>query len=333
MCECSPQCGSVFAQCSLTLRENFFTGATTITGGPQSVQLAGGEVAYTFNGRNDISNNWLEIESALKSRILQVTDDFSISMWLNLDTTSGAQYIYTFESGTQRYFTLFDNSGTRAIFYYFRDVLPGLSPNDDDGYISQVALSFYYDTAVFPRGLRDGQWHFITLNIDYPSVTFVVDGYEYRPTQGNYRDSFRSRVLLSQDGTFYNMPAPILTKSTAQIDSIIGRIGGSARGNRFSMGGQLRQLSLTNLLTSQTFNCLASCNNRIYPSPTASVVSSFTTFYNPVSRVFTFSGALTPTVYTLFLQSLIYSSNGFLPPEESRESRIIRLQVSEQVDE
>ena len=330
MCECSPQCGSVFAQCSLTLRENFFTGATTITGGPQSVQLAGGEVAYTFNGRNDISNNWLEIESALKSRILQVTDDFSISMWLNLDTTSGAQYIYTFESGTQRYFTLFDNSGTRAIFYYFRDVLPGLSPNDDDGYISQVALSFYYDTAVFPRGLRDGQWHFITLNIDYPSVTFVVDGYEYRPTQGNYRDSFRSRVLLSQDGTFYNMPAPILTKSTAQIDSIIGRIGGSARGNRFSMGGQLRQLSLTNLLTSQTFNCLASCNNRIYPSPTASVVSSFTTFYNPVSRVFTFSGALTPTVYTLFLQSLIYSSNGFLPPEESRESRIIRLQVGEQ---
>ena len=330
MCECSPQCGSVFAQCSLTLRENFFTGATTITGGPQSVQLAGGEVAYTFNGRNDISNNWLEIESALKSRILQVTDDFSISMWLNLDTTSGAQYIYTFESGTQRYFTLFDNSGTRAIFYYFRDVLPGLSPNDDDGYISQVALSFYYDTAVFPRGLRDGQWHFITLNIDYPSVTFVVDGYEYRPTQGNYRDSFRTQVLLSRDGTFYNMPAPILTKSTAQINSIIGRIGGSARGNRFSVGGQLRQLSLTNLLTSQTFNCLASCNNRIYPSPAASVVSSFTTFYNPVSRVFTFSGTLTPAVYTLFLQSLIYSSNGFLLPEESRESRIIRLQVGEQ---
>ena len=287
-------------------------------------------MAYTFNGRNDISNNWLEIESVLKSRILQVTDDFTISMWLNLDTNGGSQYIYTFESGTQRYFTLFDNSATRAVFYYFRDVLPGLSPNDDAGYDSQVALSFYYDTAVFPSGLRDGQWHFITLNIDYPSVTLVVDGYEYRPTQGNYRDSFRGRVLLSRDGTFYNMPAPILTKSTAQIDSIIGRIGGSARGDRFSMGGQLRQLSLTNLITSQTFNCLASCNNRIYPSPTASVVPSFTTFYNPVSRVFTFSGALTPAVYTLLLQSLIYSSNGFLPPEESGETRIIRLQVSEQ---
>ena len=332
MCECAsltPPCGSAFGLCSFTVRENFFTGATTVAGGPQRSVLSDGDVAYTFNGRNDLSNNWLQIENGLKGRILQVTDHFSISMWLNLNSGSASQYILAFEFGTQRYFSLYDTSVTRLIFYYFRDTLPGVVPLDDDGYVSQVALSFYYDTAVFPSGLRDGRWHFVTLNIDYPSVTLVIDGYVYRPTRGNYRDSFRSTVNLPQDGTMYEMPAPILTKSTSQIDSIVGRIGGSARGDRFSMGGQMRQLSLTDIITTDTFNCLASCNNRIFPSPSFSVVSSFTTLYNPVARVLSFSGSLTPAVYTQFMQSLVYSSNGRLPAEESGESRIIRLQVRE----
>lgn len=302
-------------------------GASTVAGGPQMTTLLGGDVAYTFNGRNDLSNNWLQIENGVQSRILQVTDHFSISMWLSLNTGFPSQYILSFEIGSQRYFTLYDASLTRIIFYYFRDFLPGVNPTEDDGYNTQVALSFYYDTAVLPSGLRDGQWHFVALNIDYPSVTLVIDGAVYLPTRGNYRDSFRNTVDLLQNGNTYVMPAPILTKSTSQIDSIVGRIGGSARGNRFSMAGQMRQLSLTNVFTTSTFNCLASCNNQIFPSPSFPVVSSFTTFYNPVSRVLSFSGSLTPTVYTQFMQSLVYSSNGFLPPEESGESRIIRLQV------
>lgn len=321
-----PPCSSAFQMCSVTLRENFFTGASTVAGGPQMTTLLGGDVAYTFNGRNDLSNNWLQIENGVKSRFLQVTDHFSISMWLNLNA-GASQYILSFEVGSQRYFTLYDVSQTRIIFYYFRDFLPGVNPAEDDGYTTQVALSFPYDAAVLPSGLRDGQWHFVALNIDYPSATLVIDGAVYHPSRGNYRDSFRNTVNFPEDGSTYEMPAPILNKSTSQIDSIVGRIGGSARGDRFSMAGQIRQLSLTDVITTSTFNCLASCNNQIFPSPSFPVVSSFTTFYNPVSRVLSFSGSLTPTVYTQFMQSLVYSSNGFLPPEESGESRIIRLQV------
>ena len=335
VCECTnPVCQDVFALCgsSFSLQQDLFAGATPASSaGPTLVSGLSFQV-YSFNGRNDLSNNWLEIPSATKTLFLQTTDDFTISMWIRVRSGSSSAYILAFELGRNRYFSLYEASQTTLVLYYFRDNIPGVT--NDDGRNTQVALTFFYDPAIFPVGLRDNQWHFITFTIDFPAAILTVDGYEYRPTRGNYRNQFQSRVDLLQltDGTYYNMPAPILTKTQAQIDGISGKIGGSARSNRFSLDGEIRQLTLTNVFDTSTLNCIASCNNRIGISPGATITSSITTLYNPSVRRFSFRGSASPSQYTTLLQSLVYYSNGFLLPQEQGESRIIRISVQDEVD-
>ena len=327
-CECTnPACLDVFSLCgtSFSLQQDLFAGATpAVSAGPGLVPGLNFQV-YSFNGRNDLSNNWLEVSADTKTRFLQTTDDFTVSFWIHVASDSQAAYILAFELGTSRYFSLYESSTQRLILYYFRDNIPGVT--NDDGRNTQVALSFYYDSTVFPRGLRDNQWHFIAFSIDFPSAVLNVDGYEHRPTQGNYRNQFDSQVLLDRltDGTSHDMPAPILTKTQTQINSISGKIGGSARGNRFSLDGEMRQVILTNTFDASTFSCIASCNSQIGIATGATISSSITTMYNPVARRFFFSGAVSASQYTILLQSLVYYSNGFLLPQEQGESRIISI--------
>ena len=335
VCECTnPACQNVFSLCgtSFSLQEDLFAGATPASSaGPTLVSGLSFQV-YSFNGRNDLSNNWLEISSATKTLFLQTTDDFTISMWIRVSSGSSSSYILGFELGTNRYFSLYEASQTTLVLYYFRDSIPGVTNDDARG--TQVALTFFYDTAVFPQGLRDNQWHFITFTIDFPAAILNVDGYEHRPTRGNYRNQFQSRVDLVRltDGTHHNMPAPLLTKTQTQIDGISGKIGGSARNVRFALDGEMRQLSFTSLFDTSTLNCIVSCNNRIGITPGATISSSITTLYDPVKRQFIFRGAASPSQYTTLLQSLVYYSNGFLLPQEQGESRIIRISVQDEVD-
>ena len=337
ICECTnPACQDVFTLCgtSFSLQQDLFAGATPASSaGPTLVSGLGFQV-YSFNGRNDLSNNWLEISSAAKTLFLETTDDFTISLWIRVASGSGSSYIVTFELSRARYFSLYESSSSSLVLYYFRDNLPGVSSDNDDGRDTQVALTFFYDPAIFPNGLRDNQWHFVTFTIDYPAAILTVDGYEYRPTRGNFFNQFESQVFFSQltDGTFYDMPAPIITKTQAQIDAISGKIGGTARGNGFSLDGEMRQLTLTNIFGTSTLNCIASCNNRIGVASGATIPSSITTLYNPATRRFSFRGAASPSQYTILLQSLVYFSNGFLLPQEQGESRIIRISVQDEVD-
>ena len=333
-CECTvAPCLDVFSLCgtSFSLQQDLFAGATTASASGPSVSSIDFQV-YSFNGRNDLSNNWLEISSDVKTLFLQTTDDFSVSFWIRVASDSSSSYILTFELGRDRYFSLYEASQQTFVFYYRRDNLPGVT--NDDGRGTRVALTFFYDTNQFPIGLRDNQWHFISFTIDYPQAILSVDGYEYRPTRGNYRNQFESRVSLVQltDGTYHDMPAPILTTTQAQIDSISGKIGGSARSNSFSLDGEMRQVYLTNILDTSTFNCFASCNNRISVAPGASVSSSIATMYNPVTRRFTFSGSATDSQYMTFLQSLVYYSNGFLLPEEQGVFRVISISIRDEED-
>ena len=334
-CQCTDSaCLDVFTLCgtSFSLHQDLFTGVTTASSaGPALISGLNFQV-YSFNGRNDLSNNWLEIPSTTKTQFLQRTDDFTVSFWIRIPIGSGSSYILSFELGRSRYFSLYESSAQTLVLYYFRDNIPGIV--NDDGRDTQVALTFFYDTTVLPSGLRDNQRHFVTFSVDFPSVVLNVDGYEHRPTRGNYRNQFESRVTLDllTDGNSYNMPAPILTKSQTQIDAISGKIGGTARGNQFSLGGQVRQLMFTDLIDGDTLICLASCNNRIAIAPSAPVSSSISTLYNPVARTLFFSGAASASQYTVLLQYLVYYSNGFLLPEESGETRAISISIRDEVD-
>ncbi len=333
LCECTdPQCDDAFTICNTNfdLDLDLLSGATTAaaSNGPELVLGVDAEV-WSFSPSNTIDSNWLDIDETIKDEFLQRNDDFSISFWISVNPGSSSSYIFSFEVGTSRYFSLFDSSRSRAQLYYNRDTLP--NADSDSAVGSRVVLSFFYDSDVFSDGLRDGEWHFVSLNINFPEAVLVVDGYEIRPTGGNSRDAFNNLQFFTDlfpDDPFYRMPAPLLSKSPDLISSIRGRIGGTERNNQFSIGGQMRQLTATDLLDTDAYDCIASCNNII--SSTLSL-TSFATFYNPVQRIFTFD---LPTSdhddYTDFLRSLVYQSDGFIPAETlagGGESRIIRLQV------
>ncbi len=342
VCECTdPLCLDVFSLCqtSYSVQLDLFNGAIAAnpTNGPSLVTTApAGHTVWSFNGANTLDNNWLNFSPTQNANFLSLTDDFTISMWILVRTDSDAQYIIACERGLSRsrYLHFYDVSAERFILYYFRDALDGLSPTADDGYESQVALSFYYDRTVFLNGLRDSTWHFMTLTVNYPTITFSLDGYELQPTRGNYRDQFNSQILLDRDGSIYEMPARILTKSSSLTDELLCKFGGSVRGNSFSLNAELRQPAMTDVFTSADYRCLASCNEYIDVDTSEAITSSFQTFYNPVQRTFEFSSvtATDDSDYTQFVQALIFISNGFIPPQEEGESRRVELSITDGVD-
>ena len=292
--------------------------------------------AYVFNGDHN-ANNWVQVSDATKLSFFEHVDNqaFTISFWIRVTVGSSSSYIFSFEDGNRRYLTLYDRAGIRATFHYFRDTIGDLEVGEDAGYSTHVALSFYYDPNVFPLGLRDNEWHFIAISIDFPSIAMTIDGYVIRPTQGNYRNEQNAGTDLENDGTIYDMPARILVKDQVTLDEITGYIGGSdGRGIIYAFDGAMRQFLLTEYMETEQYNCLGSCAVTIFSDDS---VSGFNTFYNPAKRSFEFSSSADPsepvgdTEYTQFMGTLIFSDNGFLPPEEEGESWRVSVQVRGQI--
>ena len=331
-CECrSAECLDVFGLCSVPRIADLFVGAQPTVPGPTLVPHPNLTI-YTFNGEH-IDNYWLNVGDNAKQTFLSTTDDFTVSFWVRVEATSSSAYLFSFELAASRYFSMFDRSNIRLNVYYFRDALDGFTASSDDGYNSQVAFSFYFDTSSFPSGLRDGRWHFLALTVSFPSMILTIDGIEHRPTMGNYYDNIEQRVLLDRltDGSYYNMPAPVVTKSASLISSIAGMIGGSGRGNRYYLHGEMRQLVLSPAINDSSYVCLASCNNIIGLAPGRGAnFSQFQTSYNPVMRTFQFDASTDAAGYTSFLQSLVYFTNGLLSPQESGESLRINLNINDE---
>eukprot|EP00731_Ephydatia_muelleri_P012912 Em0007g222a len=152
-------------------------------------------------------------------------------------------------------------------------------------------------------------------------MQLTLDGIVYNISEFLYTNQSGVRVPLSLGTT---MPAPILNKSgQSSINVHIG--GSSTRSPGYTLRGGIRQLYFTPLMNTATYSCLASCNNQIY---TDGRTPQITTSYNPVSRTLSFNGASSPSVYTNFLQSLVYADNGYLTPQETGSTRVIILQAT-----
>ena len=234
----------------------------------------------------------------------------------------GSSYLLTFEdTSTARYFHLYDKSTARFTVYYARAAIPGAPTDASVG--TEVEVGFTYNATIHPNGMRDSLWHYITLSVNYPTMQFTLDGIVYNISEFLYTNQSGVRVPLSGVALGTTMPAPILNKSgQSGINVHIG--GSSTRSPGYSMKGGIRQLYFTPLMNTATYNCLASCNNKIY---TDGRTPQITTSYNPVSRTLSFNGASSPSVYTNFLQSLVYADNGYLTPQETGSTRVIILRV------
>ena len=118
----------------------------------------------------------------------------------------------------------------------------------------------------------------------------------------------------------YNMPAPILTKSETQINTITTYIGGSNRRTQYALMCAIRQFMLTNILDTETYNLLGSCNTALFSVGT--VNGDFTTFYNPALQSFVFNSNSGPDNYTSYLRSLIYTDNVVFYARDTRRNNI-----------
>ena len=322
-CECAPTCGSAFTLCnaSFAASYNLFQGVSS--GGPiASTTICSGDTVYTFNGLDSFSNN-LIVSSTIRNSLLGITNSFTVSMWVQ-DLVKGSTYLLAFEdTSTLRYFHFYEKSITRFAVFYARAALPGIA--SDNGIGTEVEVDFLYDPAIHPVGLRDNLWHYITISVNYPDMQFTLDGVVYSIGELSYYDQNRNRIPALGSGLLpgYKMPAPIMSKTGMPIDIHIG--GSSVRTPAgYVLKGGIRQIYFTSLMPNATYTCLASCNNKIYSDGR---VPQIGTSYNPVTRTLSFSGTYSPSLYTNFLQSLVYSDNGYLPPQETGSTRVVTIQV------
>ena len=295
---------------------------------------------FEFTGETSSTANSIMSDS-VRDQAMNISDNFSTSIWVYVEESPNLQYIFSFEnSNGDRYFSWLLRPGRLNLFYR-RDRLDNLPVGQtDSGFGERVGLSFYFDPDIFPGGtIRDNKWHFLKLDIQYPSIKLYVDGYVHYATEGNYFDITDSRVRLNRDGTIYNMPARILDKDASTIASITGFLGGSQRGSfGYNFHGRLRLLFITGLMDNSQYTCLASCNNSLVPTNYVpgsedlnTTVGDFHVFYQPVSRTLYFNNANGEIAdYNTFVKSLVYHTYGYLPPQQEEntgEGRTIEIMV------
>ena len=283
------------------------------------------------------------MSDAIRDSAMSITDHFSVSMWMKIQN-SNLVYPLSFERGTIRYFSWLLREERLNLFYQ-RDRLDDLPDSQvDQGEDSRIGLSFYVNKDVFPKGtIRDGEWHFLKMDINYPSIVLYIDGYAHYANEGHYFNIENTRVGLPMDlNAAYEMPARILQKSDTLLSEIVGRLGGSSRTNHgYTVNGLIRLPYFTDLMNNSQYICLASCNDNLLPQNYApgpnfdhinTTINGFSVFYQPVSRNLYFSQADgTPSDYTEFLQSLVYHTNGYLPAqieENTGEGRHMEIKVS-----
>ena len=341
---CRNSTGMEYGMCGSTLNPqlNLLSSISPEEAGSNNPVLVSGTDVYDFSGVNGPQSRFL-VSGSLHDQVLSLSDDFSTSMWVRFDSGSrGLQYVLSYETnpgGDNRYFSfLFRLSNGRLNLFYNRDLLPpNTSPSTDLGYGSRVGLSFYWDQNIFGT-LRDDTWHFIKLDVDFPEISFYIDGHVYYATGGHYHGVTGSRIPIS-DPVRLDMPARILDKTTStspvSLSDVSVRIGGSNRGN-FNFVGRLRLVYVTSLMNNSLYTCIASCSETIAPDGyvpgqqnLTTDVNGFSTFYNPVTRTLYFNKASsTPEEYTTFVRSISYSTNDTLPPQEQGEGRRIEIRVS-----
>ena len=316
-------------------------------------QLPGTDV-FRFRGgiSSPSSTTRYTMNSTVKNSALDFTDNFSTSVWIKANEINRLnQYIFSFDdpNPTQwdpdehRVYT-WRLRDTRLTVFYRRARLDNLSPGQhDSGENSRVGLSFYIRSEVIPNGnIYDGKWHFYKLDICYPDIKLYVDGYLHQATEGHYFTVTGDREGLDrvQDGSFYNMPARIITKDNAYKNRVIGYIGGTQQfDNKHNFDGDLRLLFMTNKMNNSQYTCIASCNNSLIPqgyTPSSNeftaIIGNFSVFYQPVSRTLYFNNSnAPPSEYTAFLQTLSYNSNGYLLAQtvaDMGEGRRLEFRVS-----
>ena len=296
---------------------------------------------YTFTGA-DGSGNVIVMTDSVKESVMGLKDHFSISGWVKVETDTGLPYIFSIEDGSQgnlrdRYFSWLLRDDRLNIFY-LRDRLPELDSILEDGGIgTRVGMSFDF-TSFMSNTLYDGKWHFLKLDIDFPQIRLYVDGYLLNPSRGHYYDaSGATRESLESP---YDMPAPIW--NDPDPSDFIGRIGGSQRSNNiYNLKGSLRLFFATGTMDNSQYTCIASCNTSLAPSgftpgstDMSVTIGDFNVFYQPVTRTLTFTysnGSV--SVYDSFLKSIIYTTNGYLPPlqaENMGEGRRLKFQISDE---
>ena len=332
-------CGVLFNQL-VNLTQNLIS-PPAANDNPQ--QIAGTDV-FQFSASSSVSTtSRYTMDAAVKNNALNFTDHFSTTAWIK-SVSNGQlnQYIFSFDNSANDRVYTWRLRATRLTIFYRRARLDYIDQaQTDSGENSRVGLSFYFKNEVIPGGsIFDSQWHFYKLDIDYPFIKLYVDGYLHMATEGHYFDVTGRRVSLPRNSSIYNMTARIIEKDATYKSQVTGRIGGTQRfSGRYNFNGFLRLLFISSTMNNEQYTCIASCNTSLVPvgyTPGSedfnTTVGSFSVFYQPVSRTLYFNDTnANSSVYTTFLKSISYNTNGFLPAQTVAnlgEGRRLELKVT-----
>lgn len=331
-------CGVLFNQ-FVNLTQNLISPPA---GNDNPQQIAGTDV-FQFSASSSASTtSRYTMDATVKNNALNFTDHFSTTVWIK-SVSNGQinQYVFSFDNSANDRVYTWRLRATRLTIFYRRARLNDIPPaQSDSGENSRVGLSFYFKNEVIPGGsIFDGQWHFYKLDVDYPLIKLYVDGYFHNATEGHYFSVTGQRVTLPY-GDSHKMPAKIIEKDATYKSQVTGRIGGTQRySGQYNFNGFLRLLSISSTMNNEQYTCIASCNTSLVPAgytPDSedfdTTVDSFSVFYQPVSRTLYFYDTnANSSVYTTFLKSISYNTNGFLPAQtiaNMGEGRRLELKVT-----
>ena len=331
-------CGVTFDQ-SVNLTQNLISPPA---GSDNPQQIAGTDV-FQFSASSSASTtSRYTMDATVKNNSLDFTDHFSTTAWIK-SVSNGQinQYVFSFDDSANNRVYTWRLRATRLTIFYRRARLDNIDPaQTDSGENGRVGLSFYFRDEVIPDdSIFDSQWHFYKLDIDYPSIKLYVDGYLHMATEGHHFDvTGITRVTLTR-GDVHDMPARIIEKDAVYKSQVTGRIGGTQRySGRYNFNGFLRLLFISSTMNNEQYTCIASCNTSLVPAGYTpgsehfnTTVGSFSVLYQPVSRILYFDTNANSSVYTTFLKSLSYNTNGFLPAQtvaNTGEGRRLELKVT-----
>ena len=275
------------------------------------------------------------LSQAILSQIQQpfVDNTFTFGGWVQ-HVSSEAEYIFSIDENNNDHYLTFFSTRNRLEFQYRRPYLSGEVVDDSGQSLNQQVRVIFNSPDNVPDGqsvkprnhkLADGEWHFVAVVCQGRNVVYYLDGVRYDPWSIIYREPQRGKIQ-----TFSTTAQPILQLPYdiyMPTTGLFGAIGGESNDPKHNLrDGKVSKLFLVKrALDLSTLQCIASCNEFLL----SAVPNNLTTYYNPTTKVLTFSSDLNLTVdvYSEFLRNLRYESSEL----EANDEKSVSIKVSKLV--
>ncbi|KAI6660904.1 Lefftyrin [Oopsacas minuta] len=226
-----------------------------------------------------------------------LTDNFTFTTWIYIeDTTTDYEYLFSINSGLNRYlaFTI-AKSNRFEVYYRGTNTLVSVSRQI-------VRVNFNLD----PPFLKD-TWHFISVTMLYPNIDVSINCKQISPFRVVYFDTSNNKMI---DNDNLVMPFPFANFSNSAVTAYI--FTRQSKSQYTTQGREILPTFHRRILTFEEVCCLASCGHLFDATVPGGVTKSF----DGVTRTLTLSGEASLSEYHDIVKSLTYSNLNLDPDSD-----------------